>query len=281
MNLRCVISDPFKRENKRQCVAFRLLYQVPLLILPFRRVSELEHEANELRQKLEAQMPQTQQPTTPAASTDSSMQWKPTANSSSPNNQLPAASPPNPSVDHSGSQLSVHPREPTTAQSIDGAIFQPQLIDQLFQRYFQAFHQYLPILDKEVSPNEYHRQSEILFWSIIVTACRNFSAEPALLSSIGKQFLALALMSLRDVTIPTIKSFLIVLTWPLPRSAACGSDVTYAISGSLIHMAMEIGLHIPTSAQDFSRVKINLTKAEIAKRAELWGYCIVTYQRWV
>jgi hypothetical protein len=69
-----------------------------------------------------------------------------------------------------------------------------------------------------------------------------------------------------------------VLTWPLPKTAA-SHDTTYAISGSVIHMAMQIGLHIPTSSQDFSRVKVNLTETQIVRRAELWGYCIVTYQR--
>jgi hypothetical protein len=83
---------------------------------------------------------------------------------------------------------------------------------------------------------------------------------------------------LQTPSIPNIKGLLLVLTWPWPKSSG-SHDTTYAISGSVLHMALQIGLHIPTSSQDFSRVKVNLTETQIVRRAELWGYCIVTYQK--
>lgn len=171
--------------------------------------------------------------------------------------------------------------QPTKSQSLEGNTLSPAVIDELFARYFQDFHHFVPFLDQSISPNEYHRRSKFLFWAILAVACRNWPKDPTLLDSIGEKVLNLALMSLRHPTIPTIKGLLLILTWPFPKSANGGpaGDVTFVICGSLLHMAMQIGLHIPTSSQDFSRVKIHLTEAEIAKRAELWGYCIVTYQR--
>lgn len=147
-------------------------------------------------------------------------------------------------------------------------------------RFHRDFHPFLPILDVRVSPNEYFERSQFLFWAIIGVACRTYSKNPTLLDSLGGKVLSLSLLSLRSPSIPAIKGLLLILTWPLPKSAA-SADATYAISGSLLHMAMQIGLHIPTSSQDFSRVKVRLTDLEIIKRAELWGYCIVTYQRYV
>lgn len=94
----------------------------------------------------------------------------------------------------------------------------------------------------------------------------------------GEAVINLAMTSLRRPAVATIKGLLIILTWPLPKAAG-SYDTTYSISGSVIHMAMQIGLHIPTSSQDFSKVRVNLTETQIVRRAELWGYCIITYQR--
>lgn len=110
------------------------------------------------------------------------------------------------------------------------------------------------------------------------TASRGCQRDPTLFDKLGDKVLDLTLMSLRKPQLPTIEGLLLVLTWPIPRSAKT-TDVTYALAGSLLHMAIQNGLHIPTSSQDFSRVKINLTEAEIKKRALLWGYCVLTYQR--
>jgi hypothetical protein len=140
-------------------------------------------------------------------------------------------------------------------------------------------HHFLPILDPHLTPNEFYQCSNFLFWAIIGTASRNYDRDPTLLDCVGEKILNLALMTLRYPNVYTIKGLLLVMTWPLPRAAGT-TDVTYAISGSLLHMAIQIGLHIPTSSQDFSRVKVNLTEAEIRKRAELWGFCVLTYQRY-
>lgn len=144
--------------------------------------------------------------------------------------------------------------------------------------YFDDFHQFVPILDPNMIPNEVYQKSPFLFWAITGTASRNYSRDPTLFDCLGEKVLDLALMSLRKPQLPTIQGLLLILTWPIPRSAGT-TDVTYAISGSLLHMAIQNGLHIPTSSQDFSRVKVNLTEEEIKKRAELWGYCVLTYQR--
>jgi hypothetical protein len=186
-----------------------------------------------------------------------------------------------PIADDSSDEKRITDTQPTKAQILEGRALSPAVIDELFARYFQDFHPFVPFLDKDISPNEYYRRSKFLFWAIIVVACRNWSKEPTLLDSIGEKVLNLALMSLRHATIPTVKGLLLILTWPFPKNPHGNTpgDISHVLCGAILHMAMQIGLHIPTSSQDFSRVKVHLTEAEIAKRAELWGYCIVTYQR--
>lgn len=169
--------------------------------------------------------------------------------------------------------------ELTQAQTLEGVTLLPSVIDELFKNYFEDFHHFIPILDRHTTPNDCYQRSNFLFWAIVGTASRNFARDPTLLDCVGDKILNLALISLRYPSVATIKGLLLVMTWPLPRAVG-STDVTYAISGSLLHMAIQIGLHIPTSSQDFSRVKVNLTDFEIAKRAELWGYCVLTYQRY-
>lgn len=166
----------------------------------------------------------------------------------------------------------------TQTQTLEGVTLHAGEIDELFKVYFDDFHQFLPILDPHIRPNDVYQKSPFLFWAITGTASRGYQKDPTLFDRVGDKVLDLALMSLRRPHLPTIEGLLLVLTWPIPRSAKT-TDVSYAITGSLLHMAIQNGLHIPTSSQDFSRVKINLTEAEIKKRALLWGYCVLTYQR--
>lgn len=166
----------------------------------------------------------------------------------------------------------------TQPQTLEGITLQPNVIDELFKNYFQDYHHFVPVIDTSLTPNVTYQRSAFLFWAIIGTASRNFARDPTLLDCLGEKILNLALLSLRYPSVATIKGLLLVMTWPLPRAAGT-TDVTYAISGSLLHMAIQIGLHIPTSSQDFSRVRVNLTDHQIARRAELWGVCVLTYQR--
>ncbi|KAE9961331.1 hypothetical protein BLS_002494 [Venturia inaequalis] len=284
MQLRCVISDPFKREHKRQ------------------RLSELEQETVELRQRLGQRASWSGSAATPPASVGSAishqmspLQMDPLMNG---NRALPPAriqSIISPSADDGSEEQPPPTPLLTQSQTLEGVAVSAGVIDELFKmyihsvnfvkmlsahilRYFDDMHHFLPILDPQLTPNDVYQRSPFLFWAIAGTASRNYDRDPTLLDCVGEKILNLALMTLRYPNVYTIKGLLLVMTWPLPRAAGT-TDVTYAISGSLLHMAIQIGLHIPTSSQDFSRVKVNLTEAEIRKRAELWGFCVLTYQR--
>lgn len=59
-------------------------------------------------------------------------------------------------------------------------------------------------------------------------------------------------------------------------------DMLLPIAGLMLHLAMQYGLHVPVSSQDFAGMKrTSVTEIDVIRRAELWGYCIVAYQRYV
>lgn len=72
-----------------------------------------------------------------------------------------------------------------------------------------------------------------------------------------------------------------MLTWPFPKDVNY-PDITFPLSGMLLHIAMQNALHIPMSSHEFSRVKIPaLSEADMIRRSELWAHCIIVYKLYV
>lgn len=90
----------------------------------------------------------------------------------------------------------------------------------------------------------------------------------------------MALLSIVSGSPPwhTIQGLLLLLTWNFPKDDR--PDVTFTMSGMLLHIAMQNGLHIPMSSHEFSRVKIPApSEADMVQRSELWAHCVIVYQR--
>jgi len=138
----------------------------------------------------------------------------------------------------------------------------------------------MPILDFNTTPNECMAQSHFLFWIVIFTGSRRYSKDPNLVVNLTPKVNDMALMSLKAEakSMLTVKALLLLLNWHPPKRSI-SMDITFPLSGSLLHIAMQLGLHMPVASQDSSGVKVKLSEEEIHRRAELWAYCIITYQR--
>lgn len=148
-------------------------------------------------------------------------------------------------------------------------------------RYFDGFHRFFQVLDPTKTPNAYYAESQLLFWTVIGTACRDYDQDETLLYQLAPKIINLALITLQvQSTVSTIKGLLLLLAWPFPKGVL-DNEVSYPLAGATIHMAMQIGLHIPASSQDFSRVKLRLTEADIDERCNVWARVVITYHRYV
>jgi hypothetical protein len=273
MKVQCVISDPFKREHKRK------------------KLSELEHEAAALRKRLEGAAAHPSSDNSPASpDTVLTTSQSPVTNGhghrlslNSLAKQLPLVSAGPTQFSGSAPALQFRPslEDPTTAQDLDGVKLEGSTIDGVFLHYFENFARFLPILDPTRSPNSYYSENRLLFWAIIGVASRTYQDEN-LIGSLAPKIINLACISLqytaKQSTLPIIKAFVLLLTWPFPRGTH-ETETTFPFAGTLIHMALQIGLHIPAASQDFSRVKVKLTQEDITNRCELWAYCVLAYQR--
>lgn len=148
------------------------------------------------------------------------------------------------------------------------------------RRFFRQYAQFLPILDSHTPPNTYYALSPLLFWAVIAVSCRAYPRNPTLLMALARSVIEMALLSALSTTPPwqTIQALLLLLTWPFPKGDH--PDTTFPLSGLLLHIAMQNGLHIPMSSHEFSRVKTPVpSEADLLRRSELWAYSIIVYQR--
>ncbi|PKX99355.1 fungal specific transcription factor domain-containing protein [Aspergillus novofumigatus IBT 16806] len=161
-----------------------------------------------------------------------------------------------------------HRLEPTVPRALNNVMVKAEEIDDLYQVFFREYSQFLPILDVGLTPNAYYTQSPFLFWAVIGVACSPLAGivEMALLSALS--------------TTPwhTVQGLLLLLTWPFAKDKT-RSDVTFTLSGMMLHIAMQNGTHIPMSSHEFSRFKTPApTEADMVRRSELWAHCVIAYQ---
>ncbi|ETI29033.1 hypothetical protein G647_01486 [Cladophialophora carrionii CBS 160.54] len=277
MHRECMISEPFKREHKRK------------------RLSELEQQTDELQERLRASshpesaiLPGSSWAAVndlPAANTDTDSRLASVAPFFTQDAIAPVSFR---SFSRTAGECLQTPEslphdfQPSGAspRTIDGHTVDSKDIDALFQLYFRDYAGLLPILDPSITPDGYYKLSPFLFWAVIGASCRTYSKNPTLLSVLPLKIQTMALMSLNShqVTLAIVQGMLLLLHWPFPKSNN-GHDLTYPLSAAVLHMAMQIGLHLPVASQEFSKNRVRLTEEDLRIRAETWGYCTLIYQR--
>ncbi|KIW57122.1 hypothetical protein, variant [Exophiala xenobiotica] len=185
--------------------------------------------------------------------------------------------------DLSFAKPTAHPSSNTTAtssRSLAGITVEATEIDEIFRLYFTHYSQHLPVLDPNISPNGYYDQSPLLFWAIIGVGVRRYTANPTLLGSLAERIVHLAspLLHPTPAVIPAIQGLLLLSSFPFPTDST-SKDTSYTLSGMAINLALQIGLHVPTFSQDYSRSKMTLTQEDIQRRVQLWFHCIIVHQK--
>ncbi|CAD0112008.1 unnamed protein product, partial [Aureobasidium uvarum] len=275
VGLQCTISDPFKRENKRQ------------------RLSELEQETDTLRKRLMTEDVQSgviepvqterhDHSNIPSHSQASSARYYSVSSGESPFQTLGSTSLATPSNATNNATLYGQALM-TTPRTLDGVTVSASDINGIFDLYFREYSQFLPVLEPMPSPDLCYQQSSVLFWIIIGTACRSYSRNPTLLSALTRGITNAALLSVNTTGSPLqrVQALLLLVTWPLPDAVETNQqEMTYVFAGLLLHLAQRSGLHVPAGSDEFFRAKTpNLPDIGIARRNELWAQIVLTYQR--
>ena len=116
---------------------------------------------------------------------------------------------------------------------------------------------------------------------MIAVAARHYSTLPSILRSLSGAVSRLLWATVADVpqSYYVVKALCILCIWPLPISST-SADPTFMIAGLVMQISMQIGLHRPSHAQDFSKFKVELRDEELRDRVKTWAACNVVAQRY-
>ena len=73
---------------------------------------------------------------------------------------------------------------------------------------------------------------------------------------------------------------LLLMEWPFPLSSY-QYEPSFVLSGALIHMAMQNGLHTPYLSKETPKLEAqsSFVESTAMERARLWTYVVIVYQR--
>lgn len=153
--------------------------------------------------------------------------------------------------------------------------------NELHTRFITQYLPYLPIL-KSNNATELYYKSQLLFWSIMLTASLS-EPEPSLymsLSSLIKQ-LAIETCWIRTPrSTHVIQSLIILSIWPLPNEKVL-DDTSYRFIGLAKNLSLQLGLHRGGEfIKEFSRTQVNLGPDSEKWRTRSWLSVFFCEQFW-
>ncbi|KIW86694.1 uncharacterized protein Z519_12680 [Cladophialophora bantiana CBS 173.52] len=252
LNLECKIEDNFKRIGKRS------------------RNAEMEREIIELRKQVAAQQQTTGVANGSHANGNAKLQPSPSGDGTFTSDAAAAGLL---DLRGGGSGRPIFKRLEEVTLTVDRA-------QELFQRFFTFHHPFLPFLNPDRTPDEYYARSPLLFWTIISVGARHYTPEPDLYGSLTGPVMRLVWSTVAEVpqNYHIVKALILLCAWPLPTSST-STDPTFMLCGMMMQIALQIGLHRPTHAQDFSKFRVELREVELQDRVVVWSVCNIVAQR--
>ena len=255
LHLECKIEDNFKRVGKRL------------------RNAEMEREINELRKQVAQQNGALHNNVLPNGSPDFGL--PPTGGVGTYTHDAVAGL-----LDlRSGYDKSPGTRGPPFKR-LEDVVLTHDRVQELFKRFFTFHHPFLPFLNPDRTPDEYYQRSPLLFWTILTVGARHYTAESELFSALTGPLTRLVWSTIAEVpqNYHIVKALILLCAWPLPTSST-STDPTFMLCGIMMQIALQIGLHRPTHAQDFSKFRIELREVELQDRVVVWSVCNIVAQR--
>jgi hypothetical protein len=252
LNLTCKIDDTFKRIGKRS------------------RNAEMEREIQDLRRQV-AEAKQNR-PLGNAMAYDQA-QWTSTDSAVAGLMDLRSGN-----VDGVNGKTSA---SGAAVRRLEEVVLTANRIDELFGLFFGFYAPFLPFLNPDRLPEEFHSRSPLLFWAIIAVGARHYKKD-RIHTALAGPVMRLTWQTLAEVpqNYHVVKALCLLCTWPFSTSST-STDPTFMLCGAMMHIALQIGLHRPSHSQDFSKFKLDLRETEVADRVKTWATCNIVAQRCV
>lgn len=152
-------------------------------------------------------------------------------------------------------------------------------VNRLFEHFFVYYHPFLPFLDHQKGPEEYLQLCPLLAWTILCVSSRRAPSEPGLLISLSGPFSRLLWSTITAVPqdYHVVKALCLLCTWPLPTTSQ-RTDATFMLSGLMMQIAMQLGLHRPVQPEEFTTFRMEIRGEELKDRLQTWIICNIVAQ---
>ncbi|TGO34308.1 hypothetical protein BHYA_0203g00130 [Botrytis hyacinthi] len=138
-------------------------------------------------------------------------------------------------------------------------------------------------------------QDPVLGWGIVLVSARRYPQDPTLVLNLSKAYMKSLWNSISDMPqrASSIKALALLCTWPVPlirgftksrndkASATMGLselDPTWMLSGIMMQISLQTGMHRPRHAQDFLKQTRDVSEAELSDRKLTWALCNIVSQ---
>lgn len=151
--------------------------------------------------------------------------------------------------------------------------------EELHKRFMKNYLPFLPIIQSN-SAAELYRQSQLLFWTVCLTASLS-EPVPDLYNSLCSLIKQLAIETCWIQTPRSthiVQALLILGNWPLPNEKVL-DDCSYRFITLAKSLAMQLGLHRGKFIYEFSRTQVSLPDAE-KWRTRTWIAIFIAEQVW-
>jgi hypothetical protein len=148
--------------------------------------------------------------------------------------------------------------------------------------FFTFYHPFLPFLDQEMAAEQYFSTCSLLFWTILSVGARRYQTDTHLLNALAGPVMRLVWSTLADIpqNYHVVKALCLLCTWPFPTSST-STDPTFLLCGMMMQIAMQLGLHRPSHARDFTKFRVELIESELRDKVCTWAVCNTVAQRYV
>ncbi|KAJ5683629.1 hypothetical protein N7462_006794 [Penicillium macrosclerotiorum] len=174
---------------------------------------------------------------------------------------------------------SILSQEDNTPWRLEDVALSRARVARLFEQYFNYYHPFLPLLNLPKPPEVYLSRCPLLAWTIICVASRRSPSDPGLLAALSGPFSRLLWSTITGVPqdYRVVKALCVLCTWPLPTTSQ-RTDATFMLSGLMMQIAMQLGLHRPVQAEEFTTFRIEAQGEALKDRLHTWVICNIVAQ---
>ncbi|KAK4231535.1 hypothetical protein QBC38DRAFT_465998 [Podospora fimiseda] len=164
-------------------------------------------------------------------------------------------------------------------RALGSRVFSGEDIDYYFDKYFEHFHGYLPIV-RTRDPDTCYRRGPVLFWAIIMTACRRFARDDTAFQFLIDSLLPLIWTSVSQppLNLSIINAILLLATWPFPTIRFL-TDPSLIFAGIAMNSSFLTGLHTGRGSHSEFKSAMHELDTTDEEAGFTWAGCAIISHR--